>query len=190
MTPELWIEIAKILIACAGGLWIYFRFVHERTLARRIEFTVDCNCFGPQGGRYVVEFLLRMKNEGRVIHRVTDLHLKVRGLKKDKTPEPWLIQPTRVAFPEKLIDEPDVIVKKAFNYIFVEPGVEQTVTFVGSLPEDIGLILVRAEFRYGDRMSHSTERLFGTEPRSSRRNHRAGTGSKTHAASADGTVVD
>lgn len=160
MTPELWIEIAKIVLVVGAAIWAYFRFVRERSHARRIEFSLECTFFGPQEGRYVAEFLLRIKNQGLTIHRFRKLRLRVRGIQSGQALQAWDTQPSRLKFPEKLIDEQDVLLSQKYGHIFVEPGVEQIITFVGSLPTSVSLILARAEFEYTDSRTHSTERVF------------------------------
>ena len=162
MEPKLWIEVAKIALTVAAALWVYFRFVRERSHARRVTFTIECRFFGPQDGKYVAEFVLRMKNQGLVIHRFKRLRLRVRGIEKDHPLAPWSKQPSRVGFPEKLVDEQDVLFSTNYGHIFVEPGVEQEVTFVAAIPETIGIILARAEFEYPDEKerTHSIERVF------------------------------
>jgi hypothetical protein len=65
-----------------------------------------------------------------------------------------------VNFPEELIDERDVLLSMKYGHIFVEPGVEQVITFVASVPETIRFILARAEFEYSDKRTHSSERVF------------------------------
>lgn len=160
MTATAGIEIAKILLTLGAAWWVYFRFVRERSHARRVAFSIECNFFGPQQGQYVAEFLLRIKNQGLVIHRFKTLKLRVRGIAKNTPLQPWQQQPSRLSFPETLIDETNVIFHGKYQYIFVEPGVEQVITFVGTVPEAMSFILARAQFEYSDGRTHSTERVF------------------------------
>jgi hypothetical protein len=164
MTIPDYIDLLKVLLTVSAGAWIYFRFARERTHARRVEFSLDCAFYGPQNGRFLAEFVFEIKNRGLVVHRFDSLHLRVRGVRRNSELQPWQMQPSRVDFPERVIDEPDVIMAKKYSHIFVEPGVEQTITFVGAVPEEIGFILARAEFRYSDSRTHSTERLFQVGP--------------------------
>lgn len=160
MSHQTYIEIAKLLLTVGAAIWIYFRFVRERSHARRVSFSIECHFFGPQDGKYITEFVFRIKNQGLVVHRFNTLHLRVRGITRQHSLMPWEKQPSRISFPEKLIDEPDVLFSKNYGHIFVEPGVEQEITFVAAVPENISLMLARAEFRYLDTRTHSTERVF------------------------------
>ena len=63
-------------------------------------------------------------------------------------------------FPETVVDEADVMYKRKYSSIFVEPGVTQKLTFVARVPAEVRFILARAQFRYDIRHTHSTERVF------------------------------
>jgi hypothetical protein len=64
----------------------------------------------------------------------------------------------RLAFPDKLSNLN--IVPKHYEFIFVEPGVNQEITFVTTISTKYRYILARAEFRYDQHTPHSTERMF------------------------------
>ncbi|SDJ47277.1 hypothetical protein SAMN04487926_15324 [Paraburkholderia steynii] len=162
MQPKDWIEILKVVLTLGAAIWVYFRFARERTHARRVEMTIDCTFHGLQEGKYLAEFTFQLKNKGLVVHRFRRLRLRVRGVANGDVLQPWSEQPSRVAFPARVIDEEDVLFSKRYAHIFVEPGVEQLITFVGAIPEEISFILVRAEFEYADGRTHSTERVFAT----------------------------
>ena len=162
MQPKDWIEILKVALTLGAAVWVYFRFARERTHARRVEMTIDCTFPGLQEGKYLAEFAFQLKNKGLVAHRFSTLRLRVRGIASGQVLQSWTVQPSRVAFPERLIDEEDVLFSKKYGHIFVEPGVEQLITFVGAIPGNMTFILVRAEFEYTDGRTHSTERVFAT----------------------------
>jgi hypothetical protein len=154
------IELLKVALTIGTAVWVYFRFARERTHARRVEFTIDCTFYGPQEGQYIAEFGFRINNKGLVVHRFRKLRLRVLGVARGTNISRWDQQPSRVAFPESLIDESDVLFSRKYKHIFVEPGVEQNITFVGAIPDNMTFILVRAEFEYEDGRTHSTERVF------------------------------
>ncbi len=52
------------------------------------------------------------------------------------------------------------IVHEKYSYIFVEPGVEQVITYVTKIPAEYRFILARAEFRYDRLNPHSAEEVF------------------------------
>ncbi len=94
MDPKLWIEVAKVALTLGAGVWVYFRFVRERSHARRVAFSLECAFFGPNDGTYVAEFIIRIKNQGLVVHRFKKLRLRVRGIAKGQALQAWHKQPT------------------------------------------------------------------------------------------------
>ena len=155
------LDCVKIGLTVFGALWIYWRYVRERTHARRVAFIIECNFYGPQDGRIVVEFLLRLKNQGLVIHKLEKLNLRVRGISKTDPIREWALYPPRLEFPRKLVEDENVTLEERYSHIFVEPGVEQIVTYAASIPEDTAFITARALFYYfGTDTTHSAERVF------------------------------
>jgi hypothetical protein len=163
------LDILKIAITLGAGVWVYFRFVRERSHAKRIAFTISCNFYGPQSGNYVAEFTIHVHNQGLVIHRMEKLKLILRGISRDRPLTRSQTHPGRLAFPEKLLDDQDVIVSERYSHVFVEPGVEQLITYVTTVPEEFSLIRARAEFEYYKAKrarTHSTESIFELPQRS------------------------
>jgi len=52
---------------------------------------------------------------------------------------------------------------KTISY-FIEPGVEQRVSYVARIPENIRYILVRAKFKYHKNSKHSAQKIFDLNP--------------------------
>jgi hypothetical protein len=130
----------------------------ERRHDPHIEFTIACNFFGPVSGWYVAEFVITAKNVSLVRHQFPEIILRVRGIKQDETPELWEGYGDRLAFKHKLL-ETDIIHEK-YNYIFVEPGVAQQITFITRIDEAYRYVVARAEFHYDQFTPHSIERMF------------------------------
>jgi hypothetical protein len=130
----------------------------ERRHDPHIEFTINCNLFGPVAGWYIAEFVITAKNVSLVRHQFPEIILRVRGIKQDETPELWDGHGDRLEFRHKLF-EANVVLEK-WNYIFVEPGVAQQITYVTRIEEAYRYILARAEFHYDQFTPHSIERMF------------------------------
>ena len=105
-----------------------------------------------------------MKNRGLTKHKFTSIKLRIRGIKEDEELELWKANEPRLLFPHKLIDT-EVIYKKKYNYVFVEPGVEQILNFNIKLPASQRLISARAEFQYDESKNHSIEKIFKLKTR-------------------------
>lgn len=148
-----WVQTLAIIIA---GLWAYFRLVRERAFHPNIEFSIKCNFFGPEDGSYLAEYIVVFKNKGLTRQKVSKVSLRCRGIKKDTAFNYWEGRNKRVNFSEKLLDEPNLI-PKGYNYLFVEPGVDQEYRYISKIPQDIGYILAHSEFSYDKTTPHSTE---------------------------------
>ena len=160
MSSDLALELLKVGLTIGAALWVYYRFIRERSHARRVLFNIQCQFFGPLDGKYVVEVALNVKNTGLVIHRFKRLRIRILGIDHDDEISAWQGQPSRLAFPRKIVDEPDVIFAEKYGSLFVEPGVDQPITFVSIIPASTRLVLARAEFEYGDGQTHSVEKVF------------------------------
>jgi hypothetical protein len=161
-TKRLWdvgLGVAQLALAIVGGLWVFFRFRRERTHVPRITFHLDCKLHGPVRDSYLAEFVVQIKNDGAVIHRFTEISLRVRGIPRDVELQEWKEAPPRLEFPVLLVRDADVHYKRKYDHIFVEPGIAQDIIFVTQLPNDMAFLLARAEFKYDDRRWHSTKRV-------------------------------
>jgi hypothetical protein len=157
---RLGLEGTKVLGIAFAGSWGYYRFVHERTHAPHIEFDVLCRLLGPQGPNFIAEFTFRFRNRGVIRHEVSNLQLRVRGIKQNDELSLWKDHNMRLAFTEKVITE-DKVIPGNYSYMFVEPGNTQDYTYVSLIPVELSFILVRGEFRYRKRgNTHSSERVF------------------------------
>ena len=151
----------QLLAVIAGGIWVFFRFRREGSHSPRVAFEIEGRFFGPQGDGYLAEFMMLVKNEGLVRHRFTAITLRVRGI-RNAVPLMLWGDTQRVEFPEKVVDDADVMYKVKYGSIFVEPGVTQRLTFVAKIPAGIRFVLARAQFNYDSNRTHSTERVFET----------------------------
>jgi hypothetical protein len=152
------LQVMQLSFVLAAAIWAYFRFWRERSHMSRMEFDVSCRFHGPQDGRFLAEFTLGAHNKGLVIHKFPSIRLRVRGIKSGAALQSW--EGSRVLFPEKILDNVEVVYKKKNPYLFVEPGVEQRIGYVTTIPTDCAFIIARAEFRYDSERSHSAERVF------------------------------
>ncbi len=161
-------------------LTFYLKHVYdkkERRYALRIEFSLDAKNIGVQKGFYLVEFITTINNKSLIQKKFTAITLRIRGIKKEKDIELWTaivkdrkeeprkVKTKRINFPEKILKES--IIPPQWNYIFVEPGVKQEITYTTRIPEDISFILATVEFHYDATTPHSAEKMFALQtPRS------------------------
>jgi hypothetical protein len=122
---------------------------------------IDGKFFGPQGDCHLAEFVMSVKNEGLVKHRFTEITLRVLGIRRDASLMLWA-DTQRVEFPEPVVHDADVMYKRKYGSIFVEPGVTQRLTFVAKVPVGIRFVVARAQFKYDENRTHSAERVFET----------------------------
>jgi hypothetical protein len=156
------ISAAQLAIVVAGAMWAYFRFVRERAHSPRMALGIECEFYGPQSASYLAALCIIIRNEGLVQQRLQDIRLRLLGIASDQPFGEWDADPPRVEFPVKLVDA-QVIYKKKYGHIFVEPGVEQRLTYVTQVPQGIAIVLARVEFQYEGRRrqrTHSAERVF------------------------------
>lgn len=135
----------------------------ERRHKPHIQFRIGCNFFGPQGGSVIAEFVISAHNLSVVRHEFCKIILRVRGIPHEAPLSLLERHPHRLAFPDKLLETD--IVPPDWNFIFVEPGVNQETTFVTKIQAKYRYILARAEFRYERHTPHTTERMFEVCPR-------------------------
>lgn len=130
----------------------------ERIYAPHIEFTVDCRCLGTRQDKCMLNIILVANNRGHVRHQFPRIQLRVRGIKQDEPLRFWAGQEPRAEFPHKLVDAE--VVPPGYSYIFVEPGVAQSINYVTLIPTGYSLLLIKAEFWYDTNTSHSAESVF------------------------------
>jgi hypothetical protein len=124
-----------------------------------IEFGLDCRVHGCEQDEYLVEFILTAHNKGLVQQRFTSIMLRVRGIERTQPLTHWKGNEPRLAFPVKVIDDADII-PPGYNFIFVEPGVRQSITYVTKLSAAIKYIVAHVEFQYDRFTPHTAERAF------------------------------
>jgi hypothetical protein len=151
--------IAQLVVITGGAFWAFWRFRRERVHAPRIGFDLDCRFYGPQRGEFIAEFILSVKNKGLIIHRFHDIFLRVRGIEENMDLNFWENKGSRLFFPIEILKD-NLVYKQKFNYIFVEPGIDQNITYNTKIPSKIKFIVVRAEFKYDESRTHSIERVF------------------------------
>jgi hypothetical protein len=94
-----------------------------------------------------------------VQQRFESIVLRVRGIKRDE-PFTYLTgKGQRLAFPDKVIDQAELIPANYCHY-FVEPNVRQSMTYVTTVPTSLAYILVRVKFKYDKSRDHTAERAF------------------------------
>ncbi|MBL8868690.1 MAG: hypothetical protein JNK90_02800 [Planctomycetaceae bacterium] len=156
---EIVLGVANLIVILCGVLWAYRRFRVERTHQPRMEFDIDCSFFGPQNGSYACQVLVRAKNCGLIRHEFRDLKIRILGIEKTDILTYWTGNEPRLQFPHK-IAVGSLLYAPKYDYIFVEPGVEQTLTFNTMVPEKMSFVVIHVSFTYSEENTHSAERVF------------------------------
>jgi hypothetical protein len=52
------------------------------------------------------------------------------------------------------------VIPPGYNFLFMEPEVTQTITYISKIPDSIRYILVHVEFHYDIYTPHTAERVF------------------------------
>lgn len=151
--------LAQFLVVLCGAAWAYYRFRAEGLHRPRVEFDVDANFLGPQNNYFLTEILISAHNVGLRIRKFPSIKLLVRGIRHDATIEKWKGNEPRLFFPDKIIDNAEVVFKKNYSHVFVEPGVKQKLTYLTRIPTEYRFISIRVEFEYDEGRTHSAERM-------------------------------
>jgi hypothetical protein len=124
-----------------------------------IELSVDCQVHGPDGDAYLFELILTAHNRGLVRQQFRSILLRIRGIERNQPLSQWRGFEPRLEFPVTLINGAEVLPPR-YNFLFVEPGVTQTITYTSKIPASMKYILVHVEFRYDKATPHTAERVF------------------------------
>lgn len=182
------LEIAKFMAALAmpvviafGGIWIKYRIdksqkaeqkaenrlLEEAERHPRIELTLGCTFQGVQSDSRLAVFSVSAKNVGRVRLQIDRIKLRVRAINdepffcREETAEfleGGRRQP-RVNFPHKVLETD--LVPAEWNFIFVEPGVTQSLPCVWPISVKHRYLLVHVIFDYNKSTDpHSAEAVF------------------------------
>jgi hypothetical protein len=141
------VEAAKVAVAVFAGLWAYWLFFKQRTIAPHIEFDVSCRFFGPQEDSYVAEYTFTFLNKGLVRQDIKNIAFTVRGIKKNIPLEYRKDRSSSLSFPD-IINHDDILFPSDFQNLFIEPGVNQNVRHVAQVGVGFSFIRVSAEFLY------------------------------------------
>lgn len=134
------------------------RLIHRED-APHIELSIDCRVLGQDDDDYIVEFTLTANNRGLVRWKFRSIKLRVRGIEKNQPLAYWPGNGNRLQFPIKILGMEEVI-PQSVNFLFVEPGVRQAVTYVTKIPSRVIYIVVYVEFWYDKVTPHTSERAF------------------------------
>jgi hypothetical protein len=148
----------------------------------RIELTLDCTFHGVQSDYRLAVFTVSAKNVGRVRHQVDRIKLRARaiddepfsyreekakylefGVQPREDPPPRNRRQPRVKFPHKVVETD--LVPAEWNFIFVEPGVTQSLSYAKPISVKFRYLLAHVIFEYAPvdgklRDPHSAETVF------------------------------
>ena len=157
---DIYFSAAQLVVLIVGAAVAYFRLWREAPMKARIEFDLDCHFLGVQDNQRIVMFTFHAQNKGHVRHTFERISFKVRGIKSGV--QLSLREDKRLHFPESLLEAEAI--PKEYGYYYVQPGVNQQITFTSMIPEDIRFVRVWAAFRYkNSKDQHTSEKTFDAE---------------------------
>lgn len=144
----------------------------------RIELTLECTFHAAQSGGRLAVFTVSAKNVGRVRHQIDRIKLRVRAIDDEpfsyrEETERYLLEDhvrpgeirrrsrrqPRVHFPHKVLETD--LVPAEWNYIFVEPGVTQSLSYSKPISARHRYLLAHVYFEYKEfKDPHSAETVF------------------------------
>ncbi|MEM7215420.1 MAG: hypothetical protein AAF423_07750 [Pseudomonadota bacterium] len=154
--------VIQIVVVLGGIVWAYYRFRAEAPHRPRIEFDIDADFFGPQDDHFATQIVVNAHNKGLRVRKFKSIDLLVRGISKEAPLDEWQGHEPRLFLPDKIIDHAEMVFTDKYGSVFVEPGVQQDLTYFCRIPARYRFVSIRAEFRYDDTRTHSAERLFET----------------------------
>ncbi len=168
------LEIAKFIATLATpvvvaltGFWISARLkAQDRRLYREdtphIELKLDCQFHGIRSDKHLATFTVTAANIGRVHHLFPQIMLRVRGIKDE--PFEYFANSDdseragRAAFPYLLLRND--LIPRTWNFVFIEPGVKQDLSFTTLIPSDYSYLLAHAEANYDADTPHTADAVF------------------------------
>jgi hypothetical protein len=131
----------------------------RREDAPRLEFTIEGETFGEPAGEHLLILTVAIRNRGLIRWKLKSILLRIRGIETGQPFGYWKGHEPRIEFPISVVNAAE-IVPSTLNYIFVEPGVEQAISYVTRLPAGVEYALVHVEFHYDNYTPHTSERVF------------------------------
>ena len=134
------------------------REVHRED-APRLEFAIEGETFSGPGGEHMLTLVISLHNRGLVRWQLNSILLRIRGIEAGRPFNAWNGHEPRVEFPVAIVSSAEVVPPN-LNFLFVEPGVSQAISYVTRIPASVEYALVHVEFRYDKYTPHTTERVF------------------------------
>jgi hypothetical protein len=134
------------------------RRVHRED-APRLEFTIEGETLGKREVGQLLALTISLHNRGLIQWKLNSIQLRIRGIEADQPLSYWKGYEPRVEFPVRIVDDAEIVPGNV-NFLFVEPGVAQSISYVTKIPTGIEYLLVHIEFNYDKYTPHTAERLF------------------------------
>jgi hypothetical protein len=134
----------KIAFPAIAGLWVFYKYYREGFHRPRIEFDIECNVVGSNESDSIVEFVVIANNKGKIRFTFHELQLRVRGINEGESFAYWR-DSKRMEFPEKVLDEN--IIPSKYKYYFVEPGINQAISYITKIPKNMRFVVAFAAFK-------------------------------------------
>jgi len=123
-----------------------------------IELTLDCHFLGLRDDKRLITISTTIKNSGNEYLQFENILLRVRGIKDEKFEFLRDKEPV-AAFNHEIIKDMNLVPEK-WNFIFIRPGVTQTIPLTTLVSAEYTYLLIHVAFEYRPGWPHTAEQVF------------------------------
>lgn len=203
-------DILLKIIALVGGIWALYKVKEYRELKQRLQLDIDANLYklsspenvaaftwdkegkristSAQPRTHAVEVLLRFANKGLTRMRLYNIQVGINTMRPQNEvqfdEDDGHLHLTRILTSGNIVPlfrVEDMPVEKT-SFYYIEPGVEQTITYLALIPEPRELLQIYAKF------SLEQERIFPEREVAAKRMF-PHTAARTYQVDAEGLLV-
>jgi hypothetical protein len=126
----------------------------ERRYTPHIGLRLDCQFLGTRNDQHLAVISVYANNAGQVMHEFQRINLRIRGIKNEPFAY-WKGKEPHAQFPHKVLETN--LVPNGWNFIFIEPGVNQRLSLNTLISADYTYLLVHVEFEYKKYWPHTAD---------------------------------
>jgi hypothetical protein len=155
-------NFATALAVLVGGLWALWKFGIRREAHGKIEFDLELQVLGQQGGLLLLEIAAVVTNKGLVRHELKEFDFELLYLPKGAPIERGDADINKQVRFRCLFDQQPWV---SWEDTFVDPNVRQRYAYLAPAPADARFLLVRSRFKYADEQSefHKAQRAWAVD---------------------------
>ena len=154
---KLMLETVKVAGIAIAGVWAYYRFLRQRTFSPTLSAVIICKVYGTHTKQYLVEFIIPMKNIGKVLVAPRRISFELKGLKRDGQ-----LPSSEGSFPLILPDfiwEKDNVIRPGIDYEYIEPGLTENRRMFFAISTGFRFIHAKMRIQLNDADTVIAERL-------------------------------